>query len=297
MTSTRAKRLRALLAGLSVVVAGGHAPSAWAQGFGPDPFRPYNSQYDPYLYPIGPATPDGGQLAAARARGLGGANQFQEWLDELQGITRSENERYGIGMPYYRRAVDPAFDREGKREYRPNRQSERAFENTQQLITEKYLAYFAERDPNKRVQLIRDYNRTRRNVTRALSATRSANASALLDAAAGLGGARGSGASAAGPGTDLRAGRNSTRRSSDRDRSDFPPPFRRRGGGASGVPRSEVISPPPPVPRPGRARRAANPDDVLERANRTEDRSPRASRPEINRRTTPAEPPATSPDE
>ena len=27
------------------------ASTALAQGFGPDPFRPYNSRYDPFVYP------------------------------------------------------------------------------------------------------------------------------------------------------------------------------------------------------------------------------------------------------
>ena len=31
--------------------------AVWAQGFGPDPFRPYNSQYDPYVYPMARPVP------------------------------------------------------------------------------------------------------------------------------------------------------------------------------------------------------------------------------------------------
>ena len=85
-----------------------------AQGYGPDPFRPYNSQYDPYTYPMGPASPAGGGRSDIMTRmGNSGANQYQGYLDELAGQARQGSERYGIGMPYYRSAVDPNFDPEG----------------------------------------------------------------------------------------------------------------------------------------------------------------------------------------
>src|SRR5262245_11186014 len=54
---------------------------AWAQGgFGPDPYRPYNNQYDPFIYPTAPGNgdvvPNGAALTRRRA------NQFQEYLRE-----------------------------------------------------------------------------------------------------------------------------------------------------------------------------------------------------------------------
>ena len=66
MTSTRGNWLRCVLGGLTVLVGG--ATNAWAQGFGPDPFRPYNSMYDPYVFGTAPAG-WGGPNAAAAARG------------------------------------------------------------------------------------------------------------------------------------------------------------------------------------------------------------------------------------
>ncbi len=147
------------------------APQALAQGFGPDPFRPYNNQYDPYVYPIGPAgaggTGAGGGYPASR-----GANQFQDYLNELQGSGRQRIERYGIGVPYYRSTVDPAYSRKSDRDYQPNRASQRTFEENQQVIAEKYLAFMAEKDPKKRTELFRAYDRARRQSAGAMTARR-----------------------------------------------------------------------------------------------------------------------------
>src|SRR5262249_15334205 len=121
-----------------------------AQGFGPDPFRPYNNQYDAYTYPLGPAGPDAAQSAAAMRAGLRGANQFQNYLAEIQGLGRTGTERYGQGLPYFRSVVDPRFDPGQKRDHRPNSTTAQSFEATQQRLTAKYLAYFEEQDPQKR---------------------------------------------------------------------------------------------------------------------------------------------------
>jgi hypothetical protein len=162
--------LQTLLAGLGILAAPIGASTGWAQSI--DPFRPYNSQYDAYRYPIGPATPEGGQSAPMALSGVRGANQYQNYLNELQGAGREGAERYGIGMPYYRTAVDPRFDPKGNREYRPNAKTDRTFEQTQALITDKYFELFSEKDPKKRAQLLREFNRTRTKITRALSARR-----------------------------------------------------------------------------------------------------------------------------
>ena len=53
-----------------------------AQGFGPDPFQPYNSDYAPYVYPVAPSNNYGYNGQAVR--GLRGANQFQSYMDSLQ---------------------------------------------------------------------------------------------------------------------------------------------------------------------------------------------------------------------
>jgi hypothetical protein len=171
MTSTRGKWLRSSLTALVISVAPASTSTVWAQGgYGADPFRPYNNRYDAYTYPM--ASPDMVPSAGGMPRmGIRGANQYQGYLDELAGADRA-SERYGIGMPYYRSSVDPTFDPKGNREYRPNFKADRTYEQTQELITRKYLAYFAERDPKKRAELLKDYNRLRSNVSRAMSTRR-----------------------------------------------------------------------------------------------------------------------------
>jgi hypothetical protein len=180
MVWSRKRWLRSFLMGLGILAAPLGASTVLAQA--PiDPFRPFNSQYDPYRTPIGPASPDGGQSAPMALSGVRGANQFQDYLTELQGAGRDGSQRSGIGVPYYRSAIDPRFDKNGDREYRPNRRADATFEQKQALITEKYFAYFTEKDPKKRAELLRNFNRARSQVTRALSA-RGARSEQLLRA-------------------------------------------------------------------------------------------------------------------
>jgi hypothetical protein len=162
---------------VGMVVSGPN--EAWAQGFGPDPFRPYNRQYDAYTYPMGQMGLD----AAMSRMGNRNANQFQDFLNDLQGPTKG-----GAGTPYYRSAVDPnSFSQRfrDEREYRPNRKTEQSFEEAQQQLSEKYFAYFEERDPKKRARLLKDYTLARRQATRALS-TRRVSPDRILDSASQL---------------------------------------------------------------------------------------------------------------
>ena len=56
MTSTRGQWLRSSLTALVILIAPASMSTVWAQGgYGADPFRPYNKQYDAYTYP---STPD-----------------------------------------------------------------------------------------------------------------------------------------------------------------------------------------------------------------------------------------------
>jgi len=263
MTTTRGKWLRSLLAGLSIAAAQAGAPSAWAQGFGPDPFHPYNSQYEAYARPVGPASPGAGQGVGLNTRyGGRGDNQFQAYLNELAGAGRARTEKYGIGVPYYRSAVDSRFDVDGKREYRPNFKADQTFEQTQELITQKYLAYFAERDPKKRAELLRDYNQTHARVARALSA-RGENPSRVLDRATRLDTDRRSGPTTLGRDDDPRGNGRSETRSIAPGRPGSSPA--RAGSAAS---RSGSIPPAPPLPPGAAARTRRTPAEVLNRAQR-----------------------------
>ena len=110
---------------------------------GPDPFRPYNRQYDPYTYPMGPPGAEAGQFVGGMPRsGIRGANQYQNYLDDLQGSSRSGVERYGIGMPYYRSSIDSSYDPNGTREYRPNQKVDQSYDESQELGHAEVLGLF-----------------------------------------------------------------------------------------------------------------------------------------------------------
>ncbi len=172
MTALRFSRFGPKVSALCLFVTVAGSEAVFAQGFGADPFRPYNNQYDAYTYPLGPPGADAAASAAMMRSGLRGANQFQNYLTEMQGLGRAGTERYGQGLPYYRSVIDPRLDPDGKRDYRPNGEIERSFEKVQQRLTTKYLAYLNERDPQKRGQLLREFQRARRQTSRALSVRR-----------------------------------------------------------------------------------------------------------------------------
>ena len=156
-------------------------------GFGPDPFWPYNNQYAPYTTPMGPAGPDGGLGGTMNARdGLRNSNQFQNYLDSLQGSPgRNVSDRSNIGMPYYRSAVDPSFETKGRglRQYQPNLRSTERFEDSQRRVADTYFQYYSERDPSRRAALLKDYRLARRDAALALSG-RGRPTSRLLDSPA-----------------------------------------------------------------------------------------------------------------
>ena len=68
---------------LGCVLVGLWCTRGGAQGFGPDPFQPYNSDYSQYVWPVAP-TNDYGYNSQA-LRGLRGANQFQSYMNSIQG--------------------------------------------------------------------------------------------------------------------------------------------------------------------------------------------------------------------
>ena len=132
----------------SLVLATAFAPTASAQpSYGPDPFRPYLNQYDPYVYPMGPASPMAGGSEMMMRSGFRGANQFQDYLDGISGPGRNTTDRAGIGRPYYQSAVVPSWGGSGFRDYQPNARTTPTFEETQRQVTDNYFAYLSERDP------------------------------------------------------------------------------------------------------------------------------------------------------
>jgi hypothetical protein len=217
-------------------------------GFGPDPFWPYNSQYAPYTSPIGPASPEGGQGGSARGQaGFRGANQFQDYLEGMQGESRNTSDRATIGHPYYRSSVSPDYDPNGRgtgRQYRPNSsEANTNFDMAQRRASEKYFAYYSERDPGRRKELMREYRDARQQASRALNSrvrAPSATGGSSTRSRTGTRGTAGADASSARSGTSGRFGpapaipSGGVGRSSDTTR-------RRAGGPAAVLERSQAM--------------------------------------------------------
>ncbi len=144
--------------------------AAQAQGFGPDPFQPYNSQYAPFVTPVAPGPLDYGYYNGP-GRGVRGANQFQDYLETLQ--TSAAGARAGgagVGVPYY--ASNRAYDQEFGRVYQPNKNADQRFEDNQTSVNRLYFDYLREKDPKKRAEIFRSYNRARSRADRDLASPR-----------------------------------------------------------------------------------------------------------------------------
>ena len=77
----------------------------------------------------------------------------------------------GPGTPYYH--AYRRFDSDFERNYRPNKEADKAFYNDQERRNTKYFEAVREKDPRKRAQLLRDYNLENLRSARTLSAGRS----------------------------------------------------------------------------------------------------------------------------
>lgn len=194
--------------GLLATVSG----SAMAQpGFGPDPFWPYNSQYTPYARPVGPAEPMAGGGMGGPPAAFQGANQFQDYLESVQGgAGRNFSDRSTVGTPYYRSSVSPDFDPRGRgfgRQYQPNSGDANAsYDMAQRRAAEKYFAYYSERDPARRRELMKEYRDARRDAARALNSR--VRTPGALDATQAGTGPRGSARMGAGAGRSATARRS-----------------------------------------------------------------------------------------
>jgi hypothetical protein len=257
MTSTYGNWPRFLIAAITLGASVTVTTTVWAQGFGPDPFRPYNSQYDPYVYALGPASPAAGGPGGMSTIGNRNANQYQNFLSELQGPSISNSERYGIGQPYFRSVIAPSYMNRYRPPYQPRVKTERSFEETQRLISEKYLAYFEEKDPKKRAQILKDFHRARSLAARALSARRE-DPTRLLDAVNQL----------ESESSSASTDRSSSAASTSRSGAPAAPRLRSGGSDSSRGSGSRTLPPPPALPfesssRSGTGRTGT---DVLNRA-------------------------------
>jgi hypothetical protein len=148
--------------------------AARAQGFGPDPYKPYNSRFEPFVYPQAPGPLDYGYnqgfAPGAERAGVRGANQFENYLDSLRGgnARTGGGTGAGAGRPYFR--TDRSLDTEAQ--YQPNRLADEKFERyqaSQEEVSKLYFRYLRERDPKKRAEVFREYTKARNQANRELS--------------------------------------------------------------------------------------------------------------------------------
>jgi len=153
MTSARSFLAKWFVTSL-VPLAVASIPQVFAQGgFGPDPYRPFNQQYDAFVYPVAPGQGDVVPNEGAMNRfGTSRSNQFQDYmrsLGENGGTYRSQ------------RRLDPKDFRE--QQYQPNRKvdEQSGFYEKQDVVSQAYFAYIRERDPKKRAELLKEYQKER----------------------------------------------------------------------------------------------------------------------------------------
>jgi len=172
MSVERSKDFRRVAsAGLFVLTSMGWAGQAKAQDHTADPYKPYNQQYEQFVYPSYPSgyglTPNQGLLERG---GYRGANQFQRFLDSDEGPADefgTGRRRGGPGVPYY--SAYRQYDKDYGRIYQPNQESDQGFREDQRTRHDKYVAYLKEKDPRKRAELYRAYTKDTIKVSRDLA--------------------------------------------------------------------------------------------------------------------------------
>lgn len=281
MTSTRTRPRNGLrlAAGAAWLLLAVSPIPALAQGFGPDPFRPFNSQYDAYVYPIAPGALDGIGNPSINRAGVRGANQFENYLNGL-----------GAGN------VGTRFDQlyrnqasEFRRPFSPAREADEKFQEQQATINRLYFDYIRAKDPQERAAALKKYNEARSKSSRELSSS-GRGASARRAQQSRRGGADASRARAAeeepiespGIGRSSRSD-SSLRRPGRRSRIPDAPAI----PGASDASRSDQAG----DRRPSNRASELKPSDVLERAERSETGAAAAPSGAGSTRRTPPPPP------
>jgi hypothetical protein len=156
----------AVALGLAALIAPVLAAPARAQHT-PDPYNIVgegNLGYENAMFPTYPNgagfTPNQGVLQGRS--GVSRANQFQDFIQELDGVG-SDSDPFsargrGRSDPYYRahRQFDEAFNRV----YAPNAAADKVYNEDKEARTKKYLEYLRESDPKRRAELYREYNKS-----------------------------------------------------------------------------------------------------------------------------------------
>jgi hypothetical protein len=163
------------LATLGVVVVSALlsiAPKAMAQ-LSADPYNPWNSQYDAYVYPSFPGGTGvySNQEAYAIPRGNRGANRFAEALEDYDRPSVDKDGprvplRRGVGIPYTRAYRD--YDRMYNRVYTPNENIDDEYNASRQKREEAYSDFRLATDPKKRSEYRKNYDYYNRQTLREL---------------------------------------------------------------------------------------------------------------------------------
>ena len=134
---------------------------------------------------MGPASPGAGRAAVPRHGWATRARTSTRVIStSWRGRAGREPSGMGLACPTIGRQSIPVSTRKGSANIGPTARPIGLSSRSQEVITRKYLAYFTEKDPRSEPNLLRDYNRTRTKVSRAMSGRRE-NPSRALDAATG----------------------------------------------------------------------------------------------------------------
>ncbi|MHC5538531.1 hypothetical protein ACYOEI_09910 [Singulisphaera rosea] len=148
---------------------------ALGQDHTPDPYKPYNAAYESFVYPVYPT--DGyypNQSVLSGQTSMSRANQFQDFLDDLDGAGRSSQggrRRGGLGTPYYEASRD-AYDPKAGRGGSSSAARDDQFYSDRQARHDSYINYLRERDPKKRAELYREFTQGSSRLSRELSSVR-----------------------------------------------------------------------------------------------------------------------------
>jgi hypothetical protein len=121
------------------------------------------------------------QAALSGRTGVLRANQFQNYLNDLEGMDRFSTEQHDVlstrsgsrpGAPHYR--ANRRFEAPSPRLAQPNpyEDADRAYMRDRQARDEKYFEYLRETDPRKKAQLYREYTQENLRAARDLAQPR-----------------------------------------------------------------------------------------------------------------------------
>jgi hypothetical protein len=137
---------------------------AFGQDHTADPYKPYNNQYQQFVYPTAPsnlALPGQARIYTEAATGAFSerARQSELFADEENIFDRGTSGSPGayVGVPYYRafRQYDKSYGRDSS----PNRTRDRQFQKDREQFSQRRQEAGLEKDPKKRAELLKGVER------------------------------------------------------------------------------------------------------------------------------------------